>query len=51
VTSGTLPSGLTLSGSGVLSGTPTTTGTYDFTVGATDSLGNTGSIYYSLSVT
>ncbi len=51
VTSGSLPPGLTLTSSGLLSGTPTTTGTYDFTVGATDSLGNTGSIYYSLSVT
>jgi uncharacterized protein YjdB len=35
VTSGNLPTDLTLSADGVLSGTPTTTGTYDFTVTAT----------------
>jgi hypothetical protein len=40
--SGTLPPGLTLSSGGVLSGTPTTPGTYVFTVQATDSLGLTG---------
>ena len=51
LTSGSLPSGLTLSSAGLLSGTPTATGTYDFTIGSTDSLGNTGSRYYSLSVT
>ena len=33
---GTLPPGLTLSSAGVLSGTPTTTGTYNFTAKATD---------------
>ncbi len=38
LTSGTLPAGLSLgSASGVISGTPTTTGTSDFTVTATDS--------------
>jgi hypothetical protein len=37
VTAGTIPSGLTLSGSGVFSGIPTTSGTFDFTVGVTDS--------------
>jgi len=35
--SGTLPPGLTLSSTGVLSGTPTTAGSFDFTVKATDS--------------
>jgi uncharacterized delta-60 repeat protein len=34
--SGTLPSGLTLSGAGLLSGTPTTLGDYQFTVQAAD---------------
>lgn len=35
ITSGALPAGLTLSGAGVISGTPTTAGSYTFTVGAT----------------
>jgi hyaluronate lyase len=37
ISSGSLPPGLTLSGGGILSGTPTTSGTYTFTVRATDS--------------
>ncbi|MEY2974466.1 MAG: hypothetical protein RIR49_886, partial [Actinomycetota bacterium] len=37
VTSGSLPTGLSLSSAGVLSGTPTTTGTSTFTVTVTDS--------------
>jgi hyaluronate lyase len=37
ISSGSLPIGLTLSGGGILAGTPTTTGTYTFTVRATDS--------------
>ncbi|PLC43482.1 autotransporter outer membrane beta-barrel domain-containing protein [Ralstonia pickettii] len=52
--SGALPAGLTLSSSGVLSGTPTAGGTFNFTVTATDSsTGNgpyTGSRAYSLVV-
>lgn len=36
VTSGALPPGITLSAGGVLSGTPNATGTYNFTVTATD---------------
>ena len=43
VISGTLPPGLSLSRAGVLSGTPSTSGTYDFTVEATDSVGVSGS--------
>jgi hypothetical protein len=44
VTDGSLPPGLTLSPAGELSGTPTTPGTFTFTVKATDSgLGSTGS--------
>lgn len=40
VASGSLPAGLTLSSSGVLSGTPTTAGSSAFTVTATNSAGN-----------
>jgi uncharacterized repeat protein (TIGR01451 family) len=36
VNAGTVPAGLTLSSSGVLSGTPTTTGSYPFTVNVID---------------
>ncbi len=50
VTSGALPPGLTLSATGVLSGTPTMAGSYPFTVTATDSMGNTGSQQYTLVV-
>jgi len=38
VTAGTLPAGLTLSAAGLLSGTPTATGTFNFTVTGTDSV-------------
>ena len=38
--SGSLPSNLSLSTAGVISGTPTTTGTFNFTVKATNSVGN-----------
>ncbi len=37
VTAGSLPDGLSLSGNGAINGTPTQTGTYAFTVTATDS--------------
>ena len=37
ISSGSLPPGLTLSGGGILAGTPTTSGTYTFAVRATDS--------------
>jgi hypothetical protein len=40
VNSGSLPAGLSLSNGGVLSGTPTTTGTSTFTIKATNSSGN-----------
>jgi hypothetical protein len=36
LSSGTLPAGLTLSAAGVISGTPTTPGTYTITVKVTD---------------
>ena len=45
---GSLPPGLTLSGTGTLSGTPTTGGGYNFTVMATDGNGCTGTQSYSL---
>jgi len=44
VTSGALPTGTTInSSSGVISGTPSATGTFTFTITVTDSLGFTGS--------
>jgi hypothetical protein len=39
VTAGTMPTGLSLSGSGVLSGTPTAVGTFHFTVAASNLAG------------
>jgi hypothetical protein len=42
ITAGALPSGLTLTSAGVLSGTPTTSGTFSFTVTATDALAASG---------
>jgi outer membrane autotransporter protein len=54
VTAGSLPTGLTLSNAGVLSGTPTANGTFNFTITATDSSTGagpyTGSRAYSLSL-
>ena len=51
VTTGALPSGLTLSSSGVLSGTPTTAGTSMFSVQATNSMGVSTPQLYSLTIT
>ncbi|HSP69601.1 MAG TPA: Ig domain-containing protein, partial [Bryobacteraceae bacterium] len=45
-----LPAGITLATDGTLSGTPTVTGTFDFTVTATDNNGCTGTIDYSLTI-
>ncbi|RYF76512.1 MAG: hypothetical protein EOO39_05490, partial [Cytophagaceae bacterium] len=50
ITSGALPSGLTLGNSGVLSGTPATAGTFNFTVTATES-GCSQSIATAFSIT
>ena len=50
-TSGTLPTGLGLSSAGVLSGTPTVSAIYTFTVTATDTNGCTGSQAYSVTIT
>jgi uncharacterized repeat protein (TIGR03803 family) len=48
--SGTVPPGLSLSNSGVLTGTPTAVGTYSFTVTATDPAGASASQAYSISI-
>ncbi|TAE75684.1 MAG: DUF1573 domain-containing protein [Bacteroidetes bacterium] len=51
VTSGTtLPAGLTLSAAGVISGTPTATGTVNVNVTATDANGCSGSTFYLITV-
>ena len=46
--SGTLPAGLSLDPSGLISGTPTTVGTSSFTVQATDANGNTSTALLSI---
>ena len=51
LSSGALPTGMTLTSSGLLAGTPNAAGTYSFTVKATDGLGFTGTQAYSTSVT
>jgi hypothetical protein len=50
VTSGALPAGLTLSGSGLLSGTPTAAGSFGFTITATDANNHTGSQAIGLTI-
>ncbi|MFN7973918.1 MAG: putative Ig domain-containing protein [Acidobacteriota bacterium] len=50
VTGGALPGGLTLSAGGVLSGTPTASGTFNFVVTATDAGGCTGTQSYTLTI-
>jgi carbon monoxide dehydrogenase subunit G len=50
LTTGTLPAGVALSSGGVLSGTPTADGTFNFTVKATDSLTFSGSQAYSITI-
>jgi hypothetical protein len=47
---GSLPAGLTLKG-GVLSGTPTTNGSYTFTVQVTDSVSATATQQYTIAIT
>ncbi|WP_183865510.1 MBG domain-containing protein, partial [Pedobacter cryoconitis] len=47
ITNGTLPAGLTLHASGLLSGTPTETGTFSITITATSATSFTGSKAYS----
>lgn len=50
VIAGALPPGLTLSASGIISGTPTATGTFNFTVTVSDASGCTGSQSYSINI-
>ncbi|MFM2183508.1 MAG: hypothetical protein RJB61_1802, partial [Actinomycetota bacterium] len=50
VASGTLPTGLTLSTTGVLSGTPSAAGVFEFTARITDSLGRTDDQLLSMTV-
>jgi hypothetical protein len=50
VTAGTLPGGMSLSSAGVLAGTPAASGTFAFTVTATDANGCTGSAALTLPV-
>jgi Putative Ig domain len=51
IASGSLPPGLSLSSGGVISGTPTTAGTYTFGVEATDSSGNSNTETFQIVVT
>ncbi|WP_370680967.1 putative Ig domain-containing protein [Comamonas sp. GB3 AK4-5] len=51
ISAGNLPSGLVLGSDGSLSGTPTVSGTFSFTVEATDSNGAKGSQIYTLTIT
>lgn len=48
--SGSLPAGLSISSGGVISGTPSAGGSSTFTIGATDSVGNTGSQLYTVNI-
>lgn len=50
VTSGALPAGVTLTPQGLLDGTPTAAGSYNFTVQATDAFAQTGSQAYTVQV-
>lgn len=50
ITAGALPAGLSLSSSGTISGTPTATGTFNFTVTVSDNSGCSGSQAYALTV-
>jgi uncharacterized protein (TIGR03437 family) len=50
ITSGALPNGLTLTSDGKLSGSTSVSGSFSFTVTATDSLGCSGSTMFTLSV-
>lgn len=49
-TVGSLPNGLTLTSGGTLSGTPTVTNTFNFTITATDASGATGSRAYTVTI-
>ncbi len=51
LSAGSLPAGLALSGSGVLSGTPTVAGTSSFTIKVTDSNAQSDTVNLSLAIT
>ena len=48
ISSGSLPNGLSLGSGGIISGTPDTYGTFDFTITATDGTGKSGSQVFSI---
>lgn len=50
VTAGALPPGLTLAANGTISGTPTATGTFNFTATVNDNSGCAGSQSYSITI-
>jgi ice-binding like protein/putative Ig domain-containing protein len=50
IASGSLPTGLTLAASGVISGTPTASGPFSFTVRGTDANGCPGTVSYLMAV-
>lgn len=50
ITAGALPPGLTLAANGTISGTPTATGTFNFTATVSDNSGCSGSQSYSITV-
>lgn len=50
ITAGALPPGLTLTAGGTITGTPTATGTFNFTVTVSDASGCSGSRPYSITV-
>ena len=50
ISNGALPAGLTLSSTGVISGTPTTSGIFGFSVQVTDSAGATASAQFQLTI-
>lgn len=51
IASGALPTGVSLSSGGIISGTPTTGGTFTFTVNATDNAGGSTARSFSLGIT
>jgi len=51
VTAGSLPPGLTLSANGNITGTPTATGTFNFTISGTDASGCSGNVASSITIT
>lgn len=48
--SGTMPPGLSISSGGIISGTPTTIGTYTFVIRVIDSVGNIGLQGYTITI-